>query len=217
MSIRTEAQRLQNNEINVEMFLKNTLKEWRKIANSLLSRWAAPVEIEDVLQDICLAIVELLPLFDKSRGVSLGDYLIFNASDKAKKRIHKYRGANIHRGADRNASRLPVLYEPDVISNWASYSEKPEQENKVILSQFVDKFSDPLTKKVAFIILKTDVEAATKTVFEDHELRASFRLNTREQARELTGYVFGWIKIIARSDMAALWLTSTKQWPERTD
>lgn len=82
------------------------------MAGALLQRWApsAAVGVEDVVQELMVGILWALKRYDPARG-ELARYVVYNAHDKAKKWLHKQRGANLHGNADANRSRLPRYFE----------------------------------------------------------------------------------------------------------
>ena len=205
MKIKKEAAKLQAKEITVEQFIRATLHDWSNIAKSLLRRWRAPVEVEDVVQDLCCAVVQFVPLFDATRGVTLGDFLIYNATDKAKKRIHCYREANEHRFADSNASRVAVSCDPTTTKWCSSQVYAPTQEDRVALRRLAQRMPTAGGQLVAVAIIDSqgDLEATSESVFLTAELRAKFRLNTLADARRLTRAIFGVMKQQAAISFAA--------------
>lgn len=92
-------------------FARNTRPTWTGIADRLHRRWKMPpwLASEDIEQDLLLAAWLFIDKFNPARAtntVDLARFVRWNAIDKAKKSIHKARGADTHRGADRNPSRI---------------------------------------------------------------------------------------------------------------
>lgn len=83
-------------------------EDWGRLAGDLLNRWPAPgwVDKEDVVQELLIGAYEKIWEFQPDRGVKIGRYVVWNAVDKAKKKIHKWRGAKLHGSSDRNRSRF---------------------------------------------------------------------------------------------------------------
>lgn len=99
-------------KINLDVFFLKTDRVWKVQAKSLCRRWKSSlVREEDTFQNLRLAVCQLVIAgkYDPAKSHP-ADYLVFNAVDKAKKRIHKGRSAKLSGNADSNQSReiLPV-------------------------------------------------------------------------------------------------------------
>jgi hypothetical protein len=95
------------------------------MATSLRRRWtpSAAFDVEDVQQEMMLALVTALQKYRARWGNStvardkkgpradLGNYCMYYIHDKAKKRLHKERGANLHGNSDKNKSRIPKFFD----------------------------------------------------------------------------------------------------------
>jgi len=89
-------------------FVRRTRSQWRSMAMGLMRRWKCPadVELEDVVQEMLLAVFAVLPDYDPTRGKTLKQYVQWNANNRAKKWMHRQRGAL--RRDDRAKSRHPI-------------------------------------------------------------------------------------------------------------
>ena len=108
-----ELDRLAKNETTFDTFASRTRYDWERLAGSLLSRWSAPIEVDDLRQAMLEAAWQLLPKWDPTKG-SLRRFIVFNAVQHAKREIHRARGASLHGSADFSKSRLLVGVLPDV-------------------------------------------------------------------------------------------------------
>ncbi len=201
--IHKQAERLARGEITLETFLKVTHLDWTCVARSLLRRWAAPVEVEDVVQDLCLAVVQFYPKYNSTRGVSLGKFLLFNASDKAKKQIHRYRDANTHRCADKNKSRMTIC-DPFTVTFANKMSEMPSADVGVTLSCLVERMPSGKSRLIAGRVVRYrgDLEAVASSVFNNPRLAKGLGLLTLSDARRLTNEIFGWMQRAATAKAA---------------
>lgn len=91
-----------------EAFAIATRSQWRRIAVRLMQRWKCPcdVEVDDVIQELLMGVFVVLPDYDETRGKSLAQYAVWNAINRAKKWMHRQRGAL--RRDDRSKSRHPI-------------------------------------------------------------------------------------------------------------
>lgn len=90
---------------------RRTRPNWEKLAQYLLRRWRSPTwvaDVEDVVQDLLLGAWVALKEWDPQHPAAapLKSYVIFNAVDKAKKRVHTLRKAK--RRDDKAPSRHMV-------------------------------------------------------------------------------------------------------------
>jgi hypothetical protein len=115
-------------------FARVTRGDWLKLAAHLMMKWTPPAGVtrEDVSQELLLAAWLFVGQWDESRGVSLPRFVVWNAIDKAKKWLHKQRGAKRQRDNDEGRfhrsvssycsesgqnwtiTRLSVQYAPEV-------------------------------------------------------------------------------------------------------
>jgi hypothetical protein len=88
-----------------------TFEQWWRIARHLHRKWRPPtgVDVADVCQELLIAAWQFVGTWDSSRGVTLERYVVWNAADKAKKALHKQRGAKLSGSADRNPTRAEAL------------------------------------------------------------------------------------------------------------
>jgi DNA-directed RNA polymerase specialized sigma24 family protein len=91
-------------------FITATRPRWKSIALDIMRRWRVPgwVAVEDVEQELHLAAWRFVWQFDEKRGSTLAKYVVWNAYDKAKKKVHKARGARLCGSADRNPGHIDV-------------------------------------------------------------------------------------------------------------
>ncbi len=92
-------------------FQSCTHEVWWRLAAHLYRKWKPPtgVDVADVYQELLLAAWQFVGTWDSTREVSLERYVVWNASDKAKKALHKLRGARLSGSSDRNPSRGETL------------------------------------------------------------------------------------------------------------
>lgn len=109
-ALQIELTRLQAGEQSFERFALATRKTWLNLAHHLLRRWRGPVsvDVEDLVQELLVACWRCLTRFDPKRGVSIERYAIYNSVDKAKKWLHKRRGA--YRRDDKSPSRFELPF-----------------------------------------------------------------------------------------------------------
>jgi hypothetical protein len=106
--IAVELDRLSRDEVTFETFVSRTRNDWETLATSLLNRWTAPIEVEDLRQAMLECAWQLLPKWNPSLG-PLHRFVVWNAVNEAKRQIHKARGANIHGSADKSSTRYHLI------------------------------------------------------------------------------------------------------------
>ena len=105
----TQLTRLRDGEITFTQFVLATRPQWERLAGRVLSRWKIPpsADVEDLVQEMLMAIPALLEQWDPGRGVKLNRYVVWSAMNRAKIYVHKQRCAPLRNG-DRNASRFAL-------------------------------------------------------------------------------------------------------------
>lgn len=188
-------------------FARETMPHWRALARYLLRRWrVAPwASVDDVVQDLLLAAWEHVWKWDERHpgAATLSKYVTYNALDKAKKRIHTYRGASRSGNADCNPSRIM----PSPSRLWGEDAERraeeltsvpPSQERQVMRAERVGRLIDGACSareravlraalgngELAEVLLGDDgaLVRAALGVYSDGDARAACRLRTRTQA-----------------------------------
>lgn len=104
---------LREGAISFREFLRDTRNLWRYLAVKLLSAHNPGLGVgeDDVEQELLIGVWVFVGKWDPTRGVEIDRYVIFNASDKAKKWLDKQREA----GGEGNRTRAPVLGQSDSI------------------------------------------------------------------------------------------------------
>lgn len=92
-----------------DKFLRATGPRWRKIARDLHHRWRkklpAWVEVEDIEQELVLQVFEHIGEFDPARGMTIGGFVVWAATHRTQREIHKMRGARLHGNEGQNPGR----------------------------------------------------------------------------------------------------------------
>ena len=86
-------------------FWTDTTAHWQGLASMLMRRWRAPawVEREEIEQELMLGAWVAMTKYEPEKDIKRGGpaaFIVWNAVDKAKKKLHKLRGANLHGNAD---------------------------------------------------------------------------------------------------------------------
>lgn len=114
---------LHDGRLDFTAFYRETLPSWERLARYLLRRWKAPawVELDEVVQDLVLGAWESVWCYSEplANGRPLHDFVQWNAVDKAKKKLHKMRGAKLSGNADSNPSHYETpLSSFEATSEW---------------------------------------------------------------------------------------------------
>lgn len=99
-------------EIGFDAFSRATASNWSGLGRFLLRKWHVPagVGLEDVVQELLVGAWRAVPKYDAKKSSSLERYVVWCACDKAKKFIHKQRGAILHGNADSAPSRIAAPF-----------------------------------------------------------------------------------------------------------
>lgn len=187
-------------EITFTAFTKHTRVAFARMANHLLRRWTAPSWMvpEDVVQELYLGVWVSLSTYDPSRGVTIGRYLVWNAMNRAKRALHKARGATIHGSADRSPSNierpLSAYGEPgdgDLLAE-VLLAEAPQAERVMIAHEDramavtrALQACESATERVAVIALEEggDVDGAARVLYDHPPFRVALGFVSPTQAR----------------------------------
>ncbi len=109
------------------VFATATQVDWENLAGSILRRYKVgpDVDIEDVKQELLTACYKYMADFDATRGTQFADFLVFQAMARAKKWVHRARGANLH-NPDKNKSRLPIKLEDLLMTDDGQSNNLPD-------------------------------------------------------------------------------------------
>lgn len=108
-----EVERLREGRSTYEEFALATRRRWESMAAWLMRRWRVPgwVEPIDVVQELLLGAWVGVWAYEPGRGTrSLSEHVVYTACDKAKKKMHKARGAKLHGNPDNEDGHLDVPY-----------------------------------------------------------------------------------------------------------
>lgn len=171
-----------------DQFVRATLPQWRALATRLFRRWTPPTgySVEDTTQDLLLAAWPLVAKWDPSRGVAIDRYVVWNASDKAKKTLHRMRGANRSGSSDKNPSRGEVLrFDGDQEHSPTIDPQTNRIERRQIAKMLASNQSE-VEATVLLLLAELDGwEIVAMKIYEQPETRRRFRLGNESQARAL--------------------------------
>ena len=176
-----------------EELVQATSTHWTALAHYVCNRWRGPfwVAVEDVRQDLLYGAWRAIFNWDEGRGSSLAGYVVWNAVDKAKKRMHKARGAELHRTADSNPSRHELLATIEGVEPWAEIGVPAEQEAIVERRQHVERVSERChTVREALVVRALadtgSVRDAAMVLYGHPDTRRECRFGSDEHAEEAT-------------------------------
>lgn len=180
---------LRERRTSFDRFAFETRPRWVALARYLLSRWKAPpcVGVEDLVQELLLACWHFVDEWDPDRGTSLERYVVWNATDKAKKWLHKERGAPHRRDNDRSRIHASLSALAPGWETRVSFWKPADQEAPIIRDQVREhllascSLADELL--VRRFIQHKDVEEAADVIYQDPKLRLAFRFNCVDDAR----------------------------------
>jgi hypothetical protein len=118
---------LRNGRLRFARFAQRTAGTWQRLARYLVARWPLPAccELRDVEQELLLAVAQLVPRWDPSRGVEIARFVVWNACNRAKRWMHRQRGATRTGGHAPGVARSGPDWKPSVLPVPASWIDAP--------------------------------------------------------------------------------------------
>lgn len=190
-------------EIDLNRFFKDTKPVFEACASRLMRRWRTPiaVEREDVVQELMVCSIKFFKKWDPEVGVELGRYVLWNAQDKAKKWMHKQRGARLHGNADSNPGRMPMLL-GDMCMRQDGSELEPEQLTEALVYEETQHGTTVRREMYRMVFKKTtdlavrwgvlalehalgEVDEAARVLYGDFEVRLSLQLCNEADARRV--------------------------------
>jgi hypothetical protein len=186
-------------------FVSATRTEFARMAAYLARRWTPPAWVapEDMIQELYygawIALFGKKP-FDPTRGKTLAQYVVYNAMSRAKRALHKARGAKLCGSPDRNPSRMEIPFSAAGLGTFADTtfvesllgaSDAPTAERIMIMEESREEAvakamlaCNTADQRVAIIALSEgrDVDAAGRLLYDDFETRIALRLGSEERA-----------------------------------
>lgn len=170
---------LREGDLTATEFYKQSDPVWHRLARYLLRHWRGPCWFgeEEVAQELRAAayvfVWEYQP--DRAKGRSISRYVEWNAMDKAKKALHRARGASLSGNADSNPSNIQRPFSsfavsPEILAK-EELAESPEdillREDAMQQAQF--KFQTERERHVVRTLIEHggDVESAVSQLQTD--------------------------------------------------
>ena len=176
--------------ISFAQFATITRSLWVYLANRMLKRWppGPGVSVDDVTQDLLLSAWEAFGHYDQSRGVAVNRYVLFNAIDKAKKSLHRARGAGQER--DHGRSRVPMPGRQSSIEDDSAMLGRAAKlieietllDHKRALNQYMEGLSRDDRVVVEALVASGSCASAAILIYNRYQLRLRLRLGSDEAA-----------------------------------
>jgi len=196
--------------MKIDEFLRLTAPVLQKLAGRLVKRWPPPtfVGIEDVVQELMLACDVAFKRFDPARGTRIEDYLVYNACDKAKKWIHKQRGAVLHGNPDAHPSRHEFTFaamQKREVEGAVALIDKcapimaTQDADRELQDHFAQAINGAKGQDLRWAILaleaaRGDLAEATDRLYEDADLRLRLRIGNRAKADRIIRRAASYLK-----------------------
>jgi DNA-directed RNA polymerase specialized sigma24 family protein len=189
--------RLRGGQSTYQEFAQETRERWVTMARWLMRRWRVPgwVDVEDVVQELMLGAWRGTWEYEAGRGTrTLGQHVEYTAVDKAKKRMHKWRGAPLHGNPDGEPSSIDVPFclvdgsGQDWVDRLASLPASQEEslmrgEHDLAVLRRCMSIEELLVMQA---LLETEsFQGSAELIFGDPEARRLLELRTEEQAARL--------------------------------
>ena len=180
-----KAERFVMRQQSLDEFFTENEKDFRRMAAYILGRWKAPndVGVEDVMQELRIAIWRKARKYDPKRGKKPEQFLAFNAISLAKRQVHKQRRAR----GDKGIGHIELLTNNGIVVDTSAV--EPEQEFSLAQKQELALILDRCTSTreaicLAVFFKEKDAQAAARRIFEDDELRRLCRVSSMSAAKQ---------------------------------
>lgn len=196
--------------VTLSDFFRISKPHLARLATHLMNHWSwcTPpcVGHEDLVQELMVGCVWAFKRYDPTRvknNGSIGRYVSYNAYDKAKKWIHRQRGAVRHGNADGNLSRHALLFhdlagkrgeeQEEAEIEWLSKDLQTDPLQHVMVERHeiwhVRLRQAPTVRLrwgiVALESTRGEQGAAAKRLYENQNLRLRLRLGSEKDARKI--------------------------------
>jgi DNA-directed RNA polymerase specialized sigma24 family protein len=173
---------------SADTFFRRTRGDWERLARYVLKRWPPPRAVEegDLVQEMMLHAWSAMPKCNPSRIKNTDNFVIFSAVTRAKRWLHRQRGAP--RGSALPAATVISVEDlgeralEAALSSDADATGDIERDSE--LRSLIDGLADIKTAICLVAVYKTkSVARAGDAIYEDPTLRRQCRLDCRDDAR----------------------------------
>ncbi len=200
MQFEKALEQLRIGRITFGEFIALTQTRWEALAALISRRWKMPgwVTRQDIEQELHAGVSEFVWKWSPVYGVTLSRYVTFNAMDKAKKRVHKLRGADYTgRGIDFNPSRYETPISSFATRDGGEESKlleklvtEPEQYERVMRREAIDRALAACENERELLTVQALAETqsialAAELLYEDKEARLRCRFSCEKHARKV--------------------------------
>ncbi len=196
---------LRDGEIDFTDFASATKPDIAKLGAHLMRRWGNPTwfTLDDLMQEMMIGVWHYIHRWDSSRGVSISRYVTWNAMNRAKRALHKARGAMDLAYADTEPSHMEWSiedcaqgdnFEWQNTQDWVDKYLSEEASAESLLGEFQERtiFLAPFfeaceTKKerhaISAIRDAGTIDGAGNLLFDDYDRRLACRVGSERRAR----------------------------------
>ncbi len=192
--------------ITYAVFARATRREFERLANHLLRRWAPPAwyVADDVVQELLLGAWSCMWDWCPKLGPTLSRYVVYNAMSHAKRALHKARGAKLSGTSDKNPSRFErplssfgldgdgeamaesILAEEPLAERLMIEREEEEARRAEAVTIALDACRTPTERAVILAIAATgDASGGAEVIYSDIDARIDLRLVSEDHALRL--------------------------------
>lgn len=183
--------------ITFRALVEATKSEYTSMACYLMRRWTPPMWMvpDDLVQELYFGTHLVLPKFDAKRGKTIGQFVVFNSMSRAKRALHKARGAKLSGCADKNPSHIDRPFasfgeEGEALVE-SLLADEPAAEQIMIAMQDRNEHvaralgaCEDTHEEIAILAIAQggDVHAGARVLYDDFRTRVSLRLGSEEHA-----------------------------------
>ena len=208
---------VRDGRMTFDEFARVTHPRWLSLALYIMRRWHLPPAVEpaDVVQELLLGAWRAVWKYEPHFGGTASRYVVWNAVDKAKKRVHRMRGANLHGNPDGAPGRPETVFarfraaaeDPEYFSNMMVV--EPEQDAVADETDRVNRARRACKGKPELHVVEAlartgSVRDAVVELYRDADVRLECGLKDERQALRLVTGTAARVAVRLRDEDAAM-------------
>jgi DNA-directed RNA polymerase specialized sigma24 family protein len=168
--------------------IRKRSEDFDKLTNYIAKRWVRPcwVDREDIRQEVLLGAWLAARRFDPTRGVPAARHMTYNAFDRGKKQLHKWRAARGSRNRDAGSSTLESRISTHTELNMMRIDDARFEKFEIVSDAVQECGNDEAEALVVrALAMRGTIRGAAWMLYRDKAVRLKFQFVSPADAREV--------------------------------